>query len=509
VGSAPPIDPPPTTGPGSDYPAGPIVPPIDPISGGPEVLPPDYPDTPDTPGPPLPPVGSLPDGSHLIANYLPNELSAQFRLVRLTKSGVSARCLFRRKVFKIVSMDDFIPIQSELGFLTMLQAIQALRRKDFEVAKASADAAVEITTDAQRSTTGFIELANQTEVQEARNYQIYNRDSVIVLDIFDDFAKMLGNVGENVIFDAITTSLEALCNKGHYDGLTGYADILTDGFRYCTLPRFVDEPVTISINGRPAFMRNKWSEFHLNGPGSDERNTSWSGGWQQQWGTGGGRWGHVRSWDSVGQVVTIKPIGVVSQLIAVPDNILDDGKTYRIYGYDENGKWIMSGGEDGYDVVVDHTKLVPNINSDQKIAKIERITRQATVGFVRLMAFDAQQQTTSVLLGYHYPDETEPNYFRIKLPCDAHWIRLRYRKRTYKVTSVWQPLHLHSRLAITTMGLAIKMLFDPKSDPQAVEAMEQKATKYLDDDQKARNPGETFQIQFDENAGWNNNFCLS
>jgi hypothetical protein len=463
------------------------------------------PSVPAIPQPPLPPSPTPPENIVLIAQYGAKETNPRYRMIRLSRTGVRARFLFRRKVFKITSMDDFIPIQSELGFLTMVQAIQALRRKDLETAKALADSAVEMTTDAQRATTGFIELANNTEIQGARNYRIYNRDSVIMLDIFDEMAKILGNVGEDSIFDAATTALEVLCSKGHYDGFTGYVDIQTDGRRYVTLPRFVDQPVTIAINGRPAYMRNKWSEFHLNGPGSDEYGGQWMGGGYGD--HGDGRWNSIHAWDSVGPVVTIRPISAVSQLVAIPDLIRDDGKTLRIFGYDETGKRIIDGsGEDGFTITVNHNKLVPNINIDQKIARIDRITRESTSGFVRLYAFDAAQQTTSVLLGYYYPDETEPQYFRIKLPCDAHWIRLRYRKRTLKVTSVWQPLHLYSRMAITTMARSINTL---EKDAGASEVLEQKAMKYLDDDQKARNPGETFQLQFNEDCGWNSNFILS
>jgi hypothetical protein len=451
---------------------------------------------------------TLPPSLVLLADYHPNELDPRYRMIRLPRTGVRARFLFRRKTFQITSMDDFIPVQSQLGLLTMVQAIQSLRRKDFEVAKASADAAVEITTDAQRATTGFIELANNTESQAARNYRIYNRDSVIVMDVFDDVAKILGNVGEDRIFDAITTGLEVLCAKGHWDGFTGYVDIRTDGWRNVTLPRFVDQPIEISINGQPSYMRNKWSEFHLNGPGSDEYGGQWMGGVWPTWSgfSGGGRWGQIRAWDVVGDVCTIKPLGCVSQLVAIPDDIIDDGKTITIYGYDETGKWIRTNGRDGFVVTTDHNKLVPVIDVDQRVARIVRITREHTSGFVRLWAFDDVTQTTSVLLGYYYPDETEPRYYRIKLPTDAKWIRLRYRKRTLRVESVWQPLHLYSRMAIVTMVRALKAL---DSDAGAAQVMEDKATRFLAEDQAARNPGETFQLQINEDCGWNSNYIVS
>jgi len=257
-------------------------------------------------------------------------------------------------------------------------------------------------------------------------------------------------------------------------------------------------------------MRNKWSEFHLNGPGTDEYGGQYMGGAQfgSWYGAGGsGRWGQIHAWDAIGTVCTIKPMRAVSQLVAIPDSMADDGKTLRIYGYDGTGKWIIDqDGEDGFTLTVDHTKLVPDKDTDQQVARIERITRDATSNFVKLYAFDAIQQTISVLLGYYYPDETEPQYFRIKLPLDARWIRLRYRKRTLKVTSVWQPLHLYSRMSIITMVRSLKAL---ESDASGAQVLEEKAVKFLDDDQKARNPGEVFQLQFNEDAGWSSNFICS
>jgi hypothetical protein len=222
--------------------------------------------------------------------------------------------------------------------------------------------------------------------------------------------------------------------------------------------------------------------------------------------SGGGRWGQIRAWDSIGDVCTIKPLKFDAQLVAIPDDVRDDGKTIRIYGYDENGTWIRTNDQDGFLVVVDHNKVLPLIHKDQIVARIERITRDATYGFVRLLALDCVTQTRSLVLGYYYPDETEPHYFRIKIPHDATWVRMRYRKRTLKVTSVWQPLHLFSRTAIITMVRALKTL---ENDAASAQVFEDKATKFLDEDQKARNPGETFQLVFNEDCGWTSNYIVS
>ena len=129
----------------------------------------------------------------------------------------------------------------------------------------------------------------------------------------------------------------------------------------------------------------------------------------------------------------------------------------------------------------------------ETIARIERITKEPTTGFCQLVGYEPNQKAT-IPIGYYFPDETEPNYRRIKLGSMCAWARMRYRKRQIKVTSLTDPLHLKSKLAIVTALRSVKAL---EKDPAAAQAFETKAVEYLSREQASRNPAETFSVQFE------------
>jgi hypothetical protein len=420
----------------------------------------------------------------LLSTYQPYETQGQYRQIRLSKTGVTAHLLVLRKTAKVYTQDDFIPIVSKIGLLFMVKALVAYSRTDRETGKGFEEDAVRIATEAQQNLTAFIDLAKDTEMDSVRGLNYNNRDSIIMADVFDDIAKITGPIGQYKVFDKTTEALEALHNKGNWDGLTGYVDILTDGGSYVTFPRYVESPIAITLGGRPMFMRNKWFEFHLNGPGSDCNE-------------------FARAWDWVGDVVTIQPLTYVVQLIAIPDNNADDGKKITIYGLDDNQKPLMTGSAMGYTFIVDHTKVLPGTN-DQKISRIDRITRESTVGFVRLTGFSTDQ-TKSVQLGYWYPDETEPQYMRIKLPRQSNWVRMRYRKRTLKISSLTDPIHLKNKLALVCMVRAVEERY--KGNKDAADDFETKSVQYVSEEQMSRNPGENFSLQFDETC-FGSNYIL-
>lgn len=417
----------------------------------------------------------------LLSTYQPYETTPSYRQIRLSATGSSVRMLVRRKFFKIYTMDDFIPVQSELGLMLMIKALVSYQRTEVQLARAQEEDAVRITTEAQRATTAFIDLARDTEMDSARAINYNNRDSIIVADIYDDVARIVGPIGRLKIFDRVTEALEALANEAHWDGLTGYVDILTDGNQYVTLPRYVESPIAMNIGGRPANMRNKWFEFHLNGPGS----TDCSGVWDN-------------SWDWVGDTVTQNPPQYVFQLVAIPDSNADDAKSITIYGLDEDGKPLGAGA--GYTFTVDHTKLLPLVN-DQKILRIDRIVRDATANFVRLLGYSTDQ-TQNVQLGYWYPDETEPRYTRIRIPTWSNWIRMRYRKRTLKISSIYDQIHLMSKAAAVTMVDSLENLRNKQVELS--NQLSQKAVEMLNKEQSSRNPNETFNVTVDEAFACNN-----
>jgi hypothetical protein len=419
-------------------------------------------------------------GNNKLSSYAPDETEPFYRRIILSKTAPAIRMLFRRRTKAVTSDNDFIPLQSPMGLLMMLKALEFYRggtTEQIQKGEALEKKALEFIQSEQESRLGF-DTAQTTETPQTLDLNYNNSDSIIVADIYDDITAIFGKIGRQEIFDRLTETLEALNNKGNWDGLTGYVDIITDNFYYVTLPRYVEAPIALNINGMPKEMRNKWFEFHLNSGGSLSIN------------------GNML--DDVGDVVTTRPLSVISQFIAKPDLPADDGKQVTIYGYDENLKWIRTQvagtWQDGFQVILDHTGATPD-PSAQKCSRIERITRDVTTGFVQLVAYDPVGLTTTPM-GYYYPDETEPNYRRFKLPYKAAWVRMRYRKRSIKITSLTDPIHLKSKLAVLTMMRSMKELSSEKPNFELATQFEAKAVQFLIEEQASRNPNETFDIQF-------------
>lgn len=420
----------------------------------------------------------------LLSTYFAGETEPAYKQILLSKEAPAVRMLFRRSTLRISSEDDFIPLQSQMAILLMLKSLEKYRKgmtnEDFAIAKAYEEQAVKLAQEEQDSRAGF-NLSQTTETQTPLDLNYNNRDSLIVADIYDDVAGLVGPVGRGKVFDHITEALEALNNKGQWDGMDGYIDITTDDDTV-TLPRYVEVPISVNIGGRPATMRNKWFEFHLNGPGSCGSSCSWT-------------------WDDRGDVVTISDPCDPFQLIAIPALPIDNGKFIRVLGYDEDGKWIRSTNpdtdelDDGLWLEMDDALVAPETDATY-FSRIERIIKDETSGFVTLQGFDESRNTITTL-GYYYPDETEPTYRRIRLNGSCEWVRMRYRKRTLKVTSLTDQLHLKSKLAVMCMCRSLASL--KAGEFAKAGEMEKKALQYIAEEQMSRNPAETFSFQFDQN----------
>jgi len=417
---------------------------------------------------------------NLIGNYLPDDTEPMYRKIVLTKTAPAIRMLFRRRTYAVKSDDDFIPLNSAMAVLMMLKSLEMYRSgggDQLQKAGPLEEVALKFLKEEQDSRNAF-DIAKNTETPPALDLNYNNSDSIIVADLYDDAVNIFGNVGRQNIFDRMTETIEILNNKGNWDGLTGYVDIMTDNFHLVTLPRDVETPIAINVNGRPKQMRNKWFEFHLNGPGSMSQSCD--------------------MWDDVDEVYMLRPLSVISQFYAQPDLAGDDGKTITIYGYDENLKWIRTqvGGvwQDGFVVTLDHLGTPPDTNA-QKCSRVVRITRDATVGFVRLMSYDATTQI-SITQGYYYPDETEPRYRRIRVPYAGAWVRMRYRKRTLKITSLTDQIMLKSKISVVLMMKSLAAILDPQPDFEKAKQFHDASVLALVEEQASRNPAETFDIQF-------------
>lgn len=151
---------------------------------------------------------------------------------------------------------------------------------------------------------------------------------MLVRDIIRDVKDLLGKCDDERVFSRISESVVQLSNIGNFDLLTGYVDICacSDGCTI-TLPRQIETPLAVNIDGRPAFFRSKWFEFHLNGPGSMPR-CDWT-------------------WDDRGFVPVVMDIIQPSYLLAIADLKTDLSAQLRVFGFDQNNDWIRTQNADG------------------------------------------------------------------------------------------------------------------------------------------------------------------
>lgn len=155
---------------------------------------------------------------------------------------------------------------------------------------------------------------------------------MIAGELISSAQEVLGTSNRDKLFSRITDAIVALANHGNWNPMIGYMDILanSDG-RTVTLPRDVETPLAINVNGVPAIGYNRYSEFHVNGGGS------FSGC------SGGCSW----NWDDRGFVPTVMDIINASPLIAVSQLKNDLNASLRVFGYDQNGNYIRTQNADG------------------------------------------------------------------------------------------------------------------------------------------------------------------
>lgn len=443
-----------------------------------------------------------------MARYYPDETFPEYRVIKLSKTGVAIRMLYRKNVFKIQAQTDIILFHSPMAVIQATKAARLMMVEQWDQAALAMAKAVELSKKEQSSRDETDSTIDAFQVTTAINANINTRDGFIVADSYDDACKIFGNVGRPQIFDKFTTAIEGLGNKGQFDSMVGWCDIwkvdnsnaintnsTTKGNGFFVLPRYVESVLALTWNSLKTMPRNRWFEYSTGSHFHEKRNSDW------------------HTWDDFGETVIVnqlpndpttrKPVGVY--LSAVPVNALDDDTAIRVFGYDLQGNRII--GPDGADGVLVPCKLsgaVPAVGAPA-FGRIERITKAVSTSFITLNAYtDATGTQNQLLIGYYYPDEVEPKYqmIRVQSPRQAR-VRIRYRRRWNKITSLNDPLPIRSRMALTTMLQAIKAREDSMGDPgklQGAMILEAQALKYLLDDEYATNPTQAGSIQFDRGS---------
>lgn len=267
--------------------------------------------------------------------------------------------------------------------------------------------------------------------------------------IWDEAKKILGACDDAKLLRWIGDATALVANKEDLEGIKGWADICTAGCscqsgtncgnssgcgrRYVSLPREVLTVIGVNIGGQPLLGRSQLFEFHLNGTGSCRTVCEWS-------------------YDDKGYGwPTYRDIQVPAKLVAYTATPQDNGVPLIVFGYDaagnllrrqENGVWV-----NGYRVPTIYGVAVPDANAPV-VARITGIQKGLSVGQVRLSTIDdGGTGSPGLLLGVYEPDETLPQYRRIKLNRSCSWVRIAFIKSINEFRSRWDHIPMSSRLS--------------------------------------------------------------
>ena len=146
---------------------------------------------------------------------------------------------------------------------------------------------------------------------------------MFVSQIFDEAAAILGITEPAIVFRKLTQALQTLMESGHWTHITSEVDVCT-GWDKCTvtLPRNIEVPLAVNIDGSPVYFRNRLFQYHVN-RGGVYNTVDWA-------------------WDDRGFVATMMDIVQPSQLIAVAESDNDVGKVLRVLGTDSNNRTLRS-----------------------------------------------------------------------------------------------------------------------------------------------------------------------
>jgi hypothetical protein len=269
-------------------------------------------------------------------------------------------------------------------------------------------------------------------------------DSALLSDVKD----VLGKCENAALFRRLTDAVRlANTQSKSNDWNIAQMDIcVCDGC--VTLPADVGTVLAVNRGGYPTLLRDQWFQYHVNGPGS------------QDWVP----WGYT---DEMGPVVTYKDPSEPVKFVAVVENSMDTGVNLRIFGWDDDGKRIYTEGaggilEDG--IVVPTTYGYSTVNPDAPaMARIDRIQKGLSNGFIRLIAIDPDDDTVHTQIGYYMPWETVPAYRRIRV-ADEDWIRIKYKRKDIDVRGSGDWINIENREALLLLLKAVKFRLDNQLD---------------------------------------------
>lgn len=279
---------------------------------------------------------------------------------------------------------------------------------------------------------------------------------IIVSDVIDAVGRVLGTCDPTYTYDVLTRAVELLANKPTktnvvWDPLIVYVDLPVVERYYVCLPPHVLKPIKINLNKQPAFTRNQFFEFSMNGPGSTDPEAGWSWqdrGWkplQRPWPTGG------------------------APFLVTAENQNDNNVELQlnVINQDQSTSWL--------NVFVG--------TPGPKIYGLLEVSKPVTQGALNLYSNTFILQSS--LMATWAPLILYPYFEWIKLSQAGVSCKILARRRTYKLTLPTDVIPLSNRQAVITACISIKAYDTLNWDDGATA--EQNALRFLDEDQGARN----------------------
>jgi len=285
---------------------------------------------------------------------------------------------------------------------------------------------------------------------------------MFVSDIYDELktADVLGICNDDVIFRRLTDAVRLLANQGILDPSIGEMSLCV--YEGCvTLPSDVQTVLAVNQGGNPTLLRDEWFQYHANGSGTSAL-TDWN-------------YTDVLG----GNFCTYRDPANAVALIANVENPKDSNCLLRVFGWDSAGRRIYSADanntmQDGFYVptVYGFHQSNPNV---PLIARIERIQKAVTNGFVTLLAVN-QDGTPHTTIGQYRPEETVPRYTRVRV-ADRNWLKIKYKKRNFEVRSTSDWINVDNREALL---LAVKAVQQRrKNNTDLAKQLESEASRIL------------------------------
>jgi hypothetical protein len=360
------------------------------------------------------------DNGAYLARYYGDEITPEYRVIKLSQTGVAIRMMFRRHVPPTyANQTDIIPFHSRLAIIHAAKTVRYLQKSDYQNAALSAQSAEQFAKDEQASRDEAAEISTTLDTVSARNENINTLDSLICADVYDEASQIWGPVGREKLFDVISLANQQLKAMAEWDCTIGVCDIWKPdtsqivtaelhrkGSGVFTLPRYVGTIIGVQPMHERTIPRNRWFEFHLNGIG--QYPIASRGTWDD---CGTTCIAHDIPLDSK----TKKPIP--HKIAAYSGNALDAGQCMKIYGkeIDPNGceVEVYRNGCPGYSLVIGSDPHGTPPADCPAFTAIDGVMKPYTQGFVTLHGWPPWSGHPDYMFGYYYPDDREPRYRRI------------------------------------------------------------------------------------------------